>query len=39
MDTAEIVLQVAQLVVALAGLIGLVATIQQRTHSDNRSEW
>ncbi|MDK8845281.1 hypothetical protein QP888_01875 [Corynebacterium sp. MSK297] len=39
MDTAEIVLQAAQLVVALAGLIGLVATIQQRTHSDNRSEW
>ncbi|MDC7087917.1 MULTISPECIES: hypothetical protein [Corynebacterium] len=39
MDTAEVVLQVAQLVVALAGLIGLVVTIQQRTNSDNRSEW
>ncbi|MFW8574238.1 hypothetical protein [Corynebacterium pseudodiphtheriticum] len=39
MDTAEIVLQAAQLVVALAGLIGLVVTIQQRTNSDNRSEW
>lgn len=39
MDTAEVVLQVAQLVVALAGLIRLVATIQQRAHSDNRSEW
>ena len=39
MDTADIVLQAAQLVVALAGLIGLVVTIQQRTNSDNRSEW
>lgn len=39
MDTAEVVLQAAQLFIALAGLIGLVATIQQRTHSDNRSEW
>lgn len=39
MDTAEIILQAAQLFVALAGLIGLVITIQQRTNSDNRSEW
>lgn len=38
MDTADIVLQAAQLVVALAGLIGLVVTIQQRTNSDNREQ-
>lgn len=39
MNTAEIILQSAQLIVALAGLVGLVITIQQRTNSDNRSEW